>query len=148
MVYLYINVVPFPGFRVRRQQSALWPPGAKSHFSWSPVSGALSKVSRRLQRRVLGSLLKGSGSLFSGLRPGVCEVCEKMLFWSGSWSEEQRSPIAKTCKSYNTSFKNRRCALTAFCSPTCVSRPSILDLKSAFLSLQLVADFLVLWRLV
>ena len=123
-------MVPFPGSRARRQQSPLWVPGAKSDFFCCPLSGAFSGCFRRLQRRVLGSLLERSGILFSGLRPGVCEGCEKVLSWSVSWREEHTSCIAKTCKPYSTSFKNRRCASDGPTPPTCVSKALMLVPKS------------------
>ena len=63
-IYIYIIGVPFPGPRARRQQIPRGVPGAKSDFSWCPVSGAFSKGFWRLQRRVLGSLLEGSGIFF------------------------------------------------------------------------------------
>ena len=141
-------MVPFSRSRARNQYSPLAVPGAKSDFLWCPVSGAFSGCFRRLQRRVLGSLLEGSGTLFSWLRARVCEECEKVLSWSVIWREEPTSCIAKTCKPYSTSFKNRRCAFTAFCSPTCVPRMSILGSQNTFLSLQLVADFRVFGGLV
>ena len=99
-------------------------------------------------RRVLGSLLQGSGTLFLGLRPGVCEVCEKVCFWSVSWREEHTSCIAKTCKPYSTSFKNRRCASIAVCS--CVTGSSILGVQKRILELPINTrrDFLVFRRLV
>ena len=125
-IYIYIFVVPFSRSRARNQYSPLGVAGAKSDFLWCPVSGAFSGCFRRLQRTVLGSLLEGSGTLFSWLRARVCEECEKVLSWSVIWREEPTSCIAKTCKPYSTSFKNRRCASTAFCSPTCVPRMSIL----------------------
>ena len=86
-------------------------------------------------RRVLGSLLQGSGTLFLGLRPGVCEVCEKVCFWSVSWREEHTSCIAKTCKPYSTSFKNRRCASDGLTPPTYVPKASILVTKKLVVEL-------------
>ena len=125
-------MVPFPGSRARRQQIPRLVVGTKSDFFWCPVLGPFSKGFRRLQRKVLGSLLEGSGTLCSALRPGVCEVCEKVFFWSVSWSEEQRSSIAKPCKPYSTSFKNRRCASDGLGPPQCVPKAFILVPKSLF----------------
>ena len=126
-VYISIYICgPISRSRARNQHSPGLVAGAKSHFSWCPVSGSFSGCFRRLPRRVLGSLLEGSGILFCALGAGLCAACEKAVFWSVSRSEEQPSCLAKTCKPYSTSFKNRRCAFTAFCSPTCVPRMSIL----------------------
>ena len=142
-IYIYIFVVPFSRSRARNQYSPLRVPGAKSDFFWCPVSEAFSGCFRRLQRRVLGSLLEGSGTLFSGLKPGVCEGCEKVLSWSVSWTEEHTSCIAKTCKRYSKSFKNRRCASDGPTPPTCVSKASILVPKSWFWSFQTVPNIYV-----
>ena len=55
-------MVPFFRSRARNQYSPRGESGATSHFFWCPVSGAFSGCFRRLQRRVLGSLLEGSGT--------------------------------------------------------------------------------------
>ena len=150
-IYIYISIYKRgPISRVQDSQSVN-PPGSaqrkKSLFLVFSI-GSVFQGLLEAPGKSFGRFFGGVWYLFFGIRLGVCEVCEKVFFWSVSWSEEQRSCIAKTCKSYSTSFKNRRCALTALCSPTRVPRLSILDLKSLFLSLQLVPDFLVLWRLV
>ena len=79
-----------------------------------------------------GVLLDGSGTSFSGLRQKVCAVCEKVCSQTVSWSEEQRSSIAKPCKPYSTSFKNRRCASDGLGPPQCVPKAFILVPKSLF----------------
>ena len=78
-IYIYIFGVQFSRSRARNQHSPRLVRSAKSHFSWCPVSGAFSGCFWRLQRSVLGSLLEGSGTFFSGLRAGLCEVCEKVF---------------------------------------------------------------------
>ena len=125
-------MVPFSGSRARKQHSPQKVLSAKSHFSWCPVSGLFSGCFRRLPRRVFGSLLEGSGTLFSALGAGLCSACEKAVLWSVSWSEEQRSSIAKPCKPYSTSFKNRRCASDGLGPPQCVPKAFILVPKSLF----------------
>ena len=125
-------MVQFSRSRARRQHSPGAACSAKSHFSSCPVSGPFSAYFWRLSRRVLESLLEGSGSLFSVSGAGHCAACEKAVFWSASWSEEHRPSIAKTCKPYSTSFKNRRCALTAICSPTCGPRRPTLGPQKRF----------------
>ena len=64
--YLYMHGVPFPGSRARNQQSPQLVTGAKSHFSWCPVSGAFSGCFRRLQRRVLGLFWRALGPFSLG----------------------------------------------------------------------------------
>ena len=125
-IYIYIyNCGPISRSRTRNQHSPGLVTGAKSHFSWCPVSGYFSGCIWRHQGRVLGSLLEGSGLLFSGLRAGVCEGCEKVILWSVLWSEEQTSCIARTCKPYSTSFKNRRCASDGLRPPQCLPKAFI-----------------------
>ena len=147
-IYIYITVVPFPGSRTRRQQIPRVVSGAKSDFSWCPGWGPFFKGFRRLQRSVLGDLFKVSGTFFPGLRAGACPGCEKVFFWSVSWSEEQWSSIAETCKPYSISFKNRRCASDGLVPLNCVPTTLILGIKSLFWRFQTVFESIDIWYIV
>ena len=152
LVYIYIYIYIYLGsiFQVQGSQTAFprGVTGAKSHFSWCPVLGAFSGCFRRLQRRVLGCLLESSATLFFGLRAGLCEVCEKVLHQSVLWSEDKTSCIAKTCKPYSTSFKNRRCASDGLGHPRCFPKESILVTKSLIWSFQTRPSICALWHMI
>ena len=146
--HLYIIGVPFLGSRARKQQIPRLVSSDKSHFFRWSVSEACSGCLQEVPERCFGVPLEGSRTNFCGFGQSLSAECENIFFRCVFLSEEQVSFVAKPCKPYSTSFKNRRLALHGLCPPTCVPRASILCLQSVSLSLLLVADFLVLRHLV
>ena len=141
-------MVPFPGLGLADSIPPGECPAKKSYFSSCPVSGPFSECFRRLPRRALGSLLEGSGIFFFAPGATLCAACEKALFWSVSWSAEQMSPIAKTCKPYSTSFKNRRCTSDGLGLPRCVPKELILATTSLIWRSQTRPKIYVLWHMI
>ena len=126
--------------RIKRAQRKKW-------LFWVSSLGTIFWVLPKAPGKHFGVLLDGSGTSFSGLRQKVCAVCEKVCSQTVSWIEEQRSSIAKACKPYSTSFKNRRCASDGLTPHTCVPTVFILGLKSLLWRLQTVSRIMFFWDL-
>ena len=97
-VYLYITRVAFPGPRARRLQIPRGASSAKSDLLSGQVSEASSVRLRRPQRKVLERVLEASWPSFCGISQRVLAACEKEFRRLVSWSEDERSSIAKLCK--------------------------------------------------
>ena len=119
-------MVPFPGSRARKQDSPRLVTGAKRDLSWCPVLEPFSGCFPRLQGGVLESFRMVLGPLFLVSDRRFVQSVNKCALRLFLWSEEQRSSIAKPCKPYSTSFKNRRCASDGLGPPQCVPKAFIL----------------------
>ena len=97
-------------------------------------------------RDSFGSLFGGFWTSYCALEQRVCVVCEKVSSQTVSWSEDQGSSIAKPCKPYSRSCKNRRGARSADCPFNGTPKALILPPKTLPSRLQIGSKICVLWH--